>query len=93
MASDAIELELERRRRALQEEIAAGGALLADDVATLAGACAHDHPLLYLGGGVAAGAWIARSASPSGAVGLFGGLVRAASGALRFLPGGILRSR
>jgi hypothetical protein len=82
---DAIDREFERRRQALQAEIAAARADLAEDIAALAIACAREHPLAWLGGGVAAGlVGAATTAEVSRRV--LGGLVRVASGALRILP-------
>ena len=85
MAGDAIDREFERRRQALQAELAAARADLAGDVAALANACAREHPLAWLGGGVAAGLVGAATTSAASRRAL-GRLVRFASGALRLLP-------
>jgi hypothetical protein len=82
---DAIDREFERRRRALQDEFFAARAELASDVAAVATACAREHPLAWLGGGVAAGLVGAATTSAASRRTL-GGLVRVASGALRLLP-------
>lgn len=85
MAGDAIDREFERRRRALQDELVAARAHLANDVTAVANACAREHPLAWLGGGVAAGLVGAAATSVTSRRAL-GGLVRVASGALRLLP-------
>jgi hypothetical protein len=82
---DAVDREFERRRRALQDEFFAARAELASDVAAVATACAREHPLAWLGGGVAAGLVGAATTSAASRCAL-GGLVRVASGALRLLP-------
>ena len=82
---DAIDREFERREAALWREFAGSGTRLADDLDAIAHAGARRHPLLFLGGGVAAGACatIVATSSSSGRR-LFRGLLGAASGAYRF---------
>jgi len=85
VAGDAIDREFERRRRALQAEFATARADLAGDVAALTTACAREHPLAWLGGGVAAG-FVGAATTSAASRRALGGLVRVASGALRLLP-------
>jgi hypothetical protein len=81
---DAIDREFERREAALWREFAESGTRLASDLDLVAHACARRHPLLFLGGGVAAGACatVAATASSSGRR-LFRSLLGVASGAYR----------
>ena len=85
MADDTIDREFEQRQRALQTEFATARADLTGDVAALTTACAREHPLAWLGGGVAAG-FVGAATTSAASRRALGGLVRVASGALRLLP-------
>jgi hypothetical protein len=81
---DAIDREFERREAALRREFAESGARLADDLDAIAHACARRHPLLFLGGGVAAGTCATIAAtSPSSGRRLLRGLLGVVLGAFR----------
>ena len=82
--TDAVDREFERREAALWREFAGSGTRLAGDLDAVAHACARRHPLLFLGGGVAAGACatVAATASSSGHR-LLRGVLVVASGACR----------
>lgn len=82
---DAIEGEFERREAELWREVAGSGTRLARDLDAIAHACARRHPVLFLGGGVAAGA-CATVAAPASFLGgrLLRGIVDIVSGAVRY---------
>ena len=82
--TDAVDREFERREAALWREFAESGTRLAGDLDAVAHACARRHPLLFLGGGVAAGACatVAATAS-SGGLRLLRGVLGVAAGACR----------
>lgn len=66
--SDRVDRAFARRREELLGELVAGGADLVDECVAVAGACAKDHPLAWVGSGVAAGACLgAAGGRPSGA--------------------------
>ncbi|MBL8840412.1 MAG: hypothetical protein JNL90_02660 [Planctomycetes bacterium] len=62
--ADGVDRAFARRRAELLHELLEDGTRVVDEVAVLAGACAADHPLAFVGTGLAAGASLAAARRP-----------------------------
>lgn len=62
--ADEVDRAFAQRRAELLRELLDDGAQVVDEVTALVGACAADHPLAFVGSGLAAGASLATARRP-----------------------------